>query len=223
MNYFEEDESRTYAIVLSADKTQLGMKCFTCGFTSYNTNDIKQLYCNKCKVFYGPIKADHYVLVDRVTIAVKDILVWAEWLEKQKDRIVKQEEIANYRISTVFLGITGWGNNPPLLYETMIFDDKYTGSELDCWQDRYATWEEAETGHAYAVSLVLDAITIKSRVLKFFKRYFNTFRVHYIYNKTQFASYNTKDKIIAIIGTAIVSVLVFGPVGLMLYFLIHKL
>lgn len=47
------------------------------------------------------------------------------------------------RISTVFLGLDhGWGDGPPVLYETMIF-----GGPMDQEQDRYCTRAQAAIGH----------------------------------------------------------------------------
>lgn len=46
-------------------------------------------------------------------------------------------------VSTVFLTIDhAFGNEPPILFESMIF-----GGEHDGDQDRYHTWDEAVAGH----------------------------------------------------------------------------
>jgi hypothetical protein len=74
---------------------------------------------------------------------------WARRFEAQ-DRHVAQDDMGDIRVSTVFLGFNhGWGDGPPLLFETMIF-----GGPNDGYQERYSTWNEAERGHARAVSLV---------------------------------------------------------------------
>lgn len=53
-------------------------------------------------------------------------------------------------ISTVFLVIDhGFGEGPPVLFETMIF-----GGPLDQTTMRYCTWEEAEEGHNLCVQKV---------------------------------------------------------------------
>ena len=53
-------------------------------------------------------------------------------------------------VSTVFLTIDhGWGNGPPVLFETMVFGGKHGD-----YQERYVTWYEAEQGHRRAVHLV---------------------------------------------------------------------
>ena len=60
------------------------------------------------------------------------------------ERRVAWTEIGDATVSTVFLAVDhSFGDGPPLLFETMVF-----GGALDCEQVRYATWEEAEAGHA---------------------------------------------------------------------------
>lgn len=55
------------------------------------------------------------------------------------------------RVSTVFLPIDhGYGDGPPVLWETMIF-----GGEHDQYQDRYTSRDDAEIGHWNAVNLAL--------------------------------------------------------------------
>jgi len=55
-----------------------------------------------------------------------------------------------YRVSTVWLGLNhNWRGYPPLIYETMIFEEPHMGS-LD-WQWRYSTGEQAIRGHMRAV------------------------------------------------------------------------
>lgn len=66
------------------------------------------------------------------------------------DRKVGLDIIDGVRVSTVFLALDhGYGDEPPLLFETMIF-----GGEHDDYQERYSTWEEAEAGHKRAVKMV---------------------------------------------------------------------
>lgn len=77
---------------------------------------------------------------------------WSAWFEAAGDkRIVKQENLpTGERVSTVFLGIdSGWGNEKPQLFETMIF-----GGVHNEYQERYSTWDEAEAGHKRAVEMI---------------------------------------------------------------------
>ena len=93
-----------------------------------------------------------YYLLDNEHNVVPTINVhaWANFF-RLPDRIVKQEYIEEVKISTVFLGIdhSCTGEGPPIVFETMIF-----GGEHDGYQDRCATWVEAEAMHAKAVALV---------------------------------------------------------------------
>ena len=53
-------------------------------------------------------------------------------------------------VSTVFLGLDhGWGDGPPVLFETLVFPDTKR-------MDRYCTWDEAVAGHERIVALVLE-------------------------------------------------------------------
>lgn len=76
-----------------------------------------------------------------------DIHIWAQWCHEAQNRIVKQEDVGEYWVSTVFLGIDhNFGNDGegiPILFETMM---TRRGEWCD-YQDRYATWDEAVEGH----------------------------------------------------------------------------
>jgi len=78
------------------------------------------------------------------------LLSWAEevWGEGDGRRVAFTEVAPGVEVSTVFLGIdhNHTGKGPPVLFETMTFDD-YGGG--DQW--RYSTWAEAVAGHNAAV------------------------------------------------------------------------
>ena len=84
-----------------------------------------------------------WILVNREPRQV-EIRTWALWFEAA-DRRVAQDNVGSVRISTVFLGLdhNEDDSGPPLLFETMIF-----GGPRDDETHRYATWAEAEAGHA---------------------------------------------------------------------------
>ena len=87
-----------------------------------------------------------YILDGRTPIAEPDLMKWALWFETA-DRCVKDTEQGDVIVSTVFLGLDhspGFPGQRPELFETMIFVGG--SSQGDC--ERYATWEEAEAGHA---------------------------------------------------------------------------
>ena len=97
--------------------------------------------------------SDYYILTKNKEIKVVPLLEWAEWIGKVGNKIVKQENVGKYWVSTVFLGLIGLNHNfsgigEPLLFETMVFprkkgEERYR--ELD--MDRYATWEDSKKGH----------------------------------------------------------------------------
>jgi hypothetical protein len=85
-----------------------------------------------------------------------DLLKWAQWFETTKNRIVKQEHHGPYFVSTVFLGLdhsfalSGDPAQPPILFETMVFDDSNGRTEVD--QQRCSTWDEAVVQHEAVAS-----------------------------------------------------------------------
>lgn len=98
-------------------------------------------------------KALNYILKDKTPIVETDILTWAKWF-KTASRHVKQENIGDVSVSTVFLGLDHnfCETGEPILFETMIF-----GGEHDGYCDRYSTWEEAEKGHDTVVKMASKA------------------------------------------------------------------
>ena len=88
-----------------------------------------------------------YILDGKTPVEIDDLLEWAKKFEfdLQIRRVALTEE-GKWRVSTVFLGIDHnySMNGPPLLFETMVFRGK---EDFD--QQRYATWEQAEQGHAH--------------------------------------------------------------------------
>jgi len=70
---------------------------------------------------------------------------WGRAFENDDTRRVAFDELApGITVSTIFLGLdhNHFGKGPPLLFETMTFDD-YDGGE----QYRYSTWDQAVEGH----------------------------------------------------------------------------
>jgi hypothetical protein len=64
------------------------------------------------------------------------------------------EAIGEIQVSTIFLGFDhARQEGPPILFETMIFG----GGDLDGYQTRCSTWDEAMQMHANAVEHVKNA------------------------------------------------------------------
>lgn len=93
----------------------------------------------------------YWILDDEHNVVEVPVLQWATWYETA-DRHVSDTETKLHRVSTVFLGLDHrfYGDGPPLLFETMTFD--HNGEDCGCW--RYASWDDAVTGHAAAVRTI---------------------------------------------------------------------
>ena len=100
---------------------------------------------------HNQMKPYLYILKDKIPVPVWDALEWDKWL-RTADRQVAETYIGEIRISTVFLSLDhAFLGGPPILFETMIFN-----GDLDGYQWRYHTWEEAEQGHEDVVLLVKE-------------------------------------------------------------------
>jgi len=74
-----------------------------------------------------------------------DLLEWGTLMEDSFYKIVKQDRLGPYFVSTVWIGLDhGFGEPLPLIFETMVFKGK-SERDLDCW--RYATEDEALASH----------------------------------------------------------------------------
>lgn len=75
-------------------------------------------------------------------------LEWAKAFENTS-RVVKQDTVGKYWVSTVFLGLdhrmSGLETGKPLIFETMVFSADRKESEFDI--ERWSTWDEAVAGH----------------------------------------------------------------------------
>jgi hypothetical protein len=99
---------------------------------------------------------------------------WGEWMEARDRRSLWLTGNAIKWVSTVFLGLDHrhFGGGPPLVFETMAFQHEGRTSsflggapqpvpETLC-QERYSSWDDAETGHKAAVRKYL--VNPKTRV-----------------------------------------------------------
>ena len=99
---------------------------------------------------------DYYILLDNKKVEpVKNALKWGRWMEENRENsVVKQEDVGDYRISTVFLGLDhGYLGGGLLLFETMVFKikgKKIDYSDLD--MERYPDYAEAVKGHKRMVN-----------------------------------------------------------------------
>ncbi len=100
------------------------------------------------------------------------VMEWSEKFEDEKYKILIQEDIGFYFISTVWIGMNmnAFRQGPIAIFETMIFlKDEYKQKiedELEYYQERYATEKEAFEGHERAVSIAKGAMLIR-RIAEF--------------------------------------------------------
>lgn len=96
----------------------------------------------------------YYRLRPNHTVEPCTLEQWSAMLKDAAARTVGRTELSAVVVSTVFLGMDhGWGQGPPILFETMVFQrgpNGSVGTDLAC--ERYATWAEAEAGHAVMVA-----------------------------------------------------------------------
>jgi hypothetical protein len=104
--------------------------------------------------FEGETGMNTYILDDQNNpVEVEGDIAWVWGEEHPQRKIVGLTRFPNgTRVSTVFLSLDhGWNGGPPVLWETMIFEnEKYDG-----WQDRYITYKDAVDGHLYVVKTLL--------------------------------------------------------------------
>jgi hypothetical protein len=82
-----------------------------------------------------------------------------EWARRfgTAERIVVQDRVGPYWISTVWLGLDhAIFGGPPLIFETMIFVDGDSSVPNVEYQQRYSTEATARAGHDQAVSQAKD-------------------------------------------------------------------
>ena len=79
--------------------------------------------------------------------------IWALLQHEPEYKILREERVGPYFVSTVWLGINHnffhENGDYPIIFETMIFDEN--GDEVGGNTERYSTEEEALKGHEFAV------------------------------------------------------------------------
>lgn len=100
---------------------------------------------------------------------IDDVILWARLFEDMEYRRVAMDWVGELWVSTVWLGLDHnmWLEGPPLIFETMIFEDNKKYMPLDgkhftrmngIDQLRYSTLEQAENGHREVVQWLKDTI-----------------------------------------------------------------
>lgn len=94
------------------------------------------------------------------------LLDWARLCEDDDYKIVKQEDVGDYFVSTVWVGLNMafWREMPIKIFETMIFvkdKEQKRKDPIDGYQDRYSTEEEAIEGHEKAVKIAKGELSLE--------------------------------------------------------------
>lgn len=96
---------------------------------------------------FGKMKQNLYYILDQNNnpVPVPDVKDWALMFDRENRVVKKTTTTHNHYVSTVFLGLDhSWVEGVVLLFETMIFSED---KDVDEYQERYSTWQEAEEGH----------------------------------------------------------------------------
>lgn len=139
---------------------------------------------------FDKVDGRHAILIDR-RVELCNLFTWARWFEAASTtpgpdglpslRHVALDTIGAVWVSTVFIGANHqWAlNGPGLWFETMAFgpaeEQEVFGRKRLMYpelgiQQRYATWEEAEAGHARVVARIrrqleaIEAIAVAAKL-----------------------------------------------------------
>jgi hypothetical protein len=101
-----------------------------------------------------PMRPLWYRLIGRVAVPCNDVRLAGEQLGDLEPRIVGKTYVGVLEISTVFIVLDhSFGKGPPLIFETVIFDD-----DDDGYRTRSSTWEQAEEQHQIAVAVAVEKV-----------------------------------------------------------------
>lgn len=92
-----------------------------------------------------------------------------EWVRRCEDddyKIIKQEDVGGYFVSTVWIGLnmSYWRDAPIKIFETMIFridEDNEIEDRIRGYQERYSTETEALEGHEKAVKIAKGELPLQ--------------------------------------------------------------
>jgi hypothetical protein len=104
----------------------------------------------------------HAILDESGNVVECDLLTWAIWFEKSRQRIIEQDTVEGLWVSTIFMGLNHqYGRGKPLWFETMVFHEPQYDPDFDRmrrepagYSERYTTIQEARAGHAAAIEWI---------------------------------------------------------------------
>lgn len=108
------------------------------------------------------MRMGYAILHGHDVVRVADSLTWGRWFETAERHVASTHINAHTWVSTVFLGLDHGFGSKSLWFESMTFR-KGDGRE----QERYATWDEAEAGHAAMVAAERRALWGYVRVIPY--------------------------------------------------------
>lgn len=97
-----------------------------------------------------------YKLDENKNVVSSSLEEWVNFMEGSfctNYKHVGNDIINDHRVSTVFIGLChyfNFNNKTPIVFETIVFKN----DRSDIYQERYATWKEAEEGHQRAIQWV---------------------------------------------------------------------
>jgi hypothetical protein len=115
------------------------------------------------------MRAFNYILRGHDVVPEPDLDRWGQWMIENKYRYrqkdpegmdpcrVGSDHVGGVWVSTTFLGLDcGYlDEGPPIVFETMLWvESPEADGVLDALEWRYATWEEAESGHAHVLAWI---------------------------------------------------------------------
>ena len=103
-----------------------------------------------------------YILNEKNKPIAATLSSYSQWShEYPKKRIVKQENVGELYVSTVFLGMNrDYDEEKPILWETMIFSRNEYVENNNEYKTRYTSYEDALIGHETALEFARTIKTI---------------------------------------------------------------
>jgi len=104
---------------------------------------------------------DKYIIDKDGNVSLcEDILEWGKSFEDDSLRVVKQDQVGDFQISTIFLGSDHrFDEDVPILFETKVFDKD--GNDVGFV--RYPTKQEALEGHIDMVQRIKEDPTFLNK------------------------------------------------------------
>ena len=93
----------------------------------------------------------YYMLQGKTVVSTTNVVEWGAWLSSA-DRRIAVSDVGPLRVSTIFLSGAEAFEDPPHLFETMIFD-REVNSFVEHYCERCSTYKEAEEQHVQAVNI----------------------------------------------------------------------